>query len=109
MGWREKLRAALGREARDAEAWADEVGTRWDAGLSRRERELAMTPEEQLEASIRSNEDDDPLAAVRERIAGQQARAAAHEELAASEEPAGGEPEVVDAELVEDDPPDARG
>lgn len=113
MGWQERLKAMLGREVDDAREWADEVGSSADAELSRRERELAMTPEERLQQSIQANEDDDPLAAVRDRIAQQQARAAAHAELQPDDEVLEGEVVEGDEDEVDGQPgdagPDSRG
>ena len=48
MTWWDKVRAALKREAADARETAQELQRKLDEGLTRRERELAATPEERL-------------------------------------------------------------
>ena len=65
----DRLRAVLGREARDVEDALDDATARGNEALDRRERELAATPEERLEIEReRAEAQDDEYEALRRRI-----------------------------------------
>lgn len=67
----ERVTRVLRREARDAGVLAREAQERLDRELGRRERELAATPEERLQASIEEIErSDDAFDEVRRRLEG---------------------------------------
>lgn len=69
MSWWEKVRAALGREAAEARESYRDAEARVDAELTRREADLAATPEEKLARTMEQlNVDPDPLDEVRTRI-----------------------------------------
>lgn len=69
MGFWERLKAALGREADEARDIYADATRRAEADLDRRERELAETPQEKLERMARELETaPDPLDEVRARL-----------------------------------------
>jgi hypothetical protein len=71
MGTWDRILAALRREKRDVDEAVDELVTRGNATLDRRERELQATPEEKLAMEEeRGAEIDAELEAVRRRIEG---------------------------------------
>ena len=71
----DRIRAALRREKRDLDEAVDELTTKANATLDRKERELRATPEEKLAMEQeRSDEIDAELDAVRRRIEGSEGR-----------------------------------
>lgn len=67
----DRIRAALRREKRDIDEAVDELTTKANATLDRKERELLATPEEQMAMEQeRSEAIDAELDAVRRRIEG---------------------------------------
>ena len=56
MSWFEKLRAVFRREAADVKEGLSEVGRSLDAELTRKERELAATPEERIDMILEETE-----------------------------------------------------
>ena len=48
VGFWDRVKAALKREAHDAKEWADETTERGNQTMDRKERELNATPEEKL-------------------------------------------------------------
>lgn len=79
--------------------------------MDRREADLSATPEQRLE-SIQSQIEDDPFAAIRDKIEGTQAHVDAVDELGqlgesaevASDAAAHKANDIVDAEIVPEDP-----
>ncbi|MPY94989.1 MAG: hypothetical protein GEV08_18600 [Acidimicrobiia bacterium] len=69
MSWFDRVRAALRREAAEVrESW-DEATAKADDDLTRRERELAATPEERLDSVQKEiAESEDPFAEVRAKL-----------------------------------------
>lgn len=69
MGFWDKLKAALGREAAEAKDVYADATRRAEADLARRERELQETPQEKLERMARELEDGpDPFDEVKARL-----------------------------------------
>ena len=67
----DRIMAALRREKQDVDEAVDELTTKANAALDRKERELAATPEEKLAMEqARGDEIDAELDAVRRRIEG---------------------------------------
>ena len=67
----DRIRAALRREKRDVDEAIDELTTKGNATLDRKERELTATPEEKLAMEqAKGDEIDAELDAVRRRIEG---------------------------------------
>jgi len=82
MGFFDSFKNWFKSEAAEVKSSVSEVGDKLDRDLTRRERELEMTPSEKLE-SIQGEISDDPFAAARDKIDGAQSKALAKEELAA--------------------------
>lgn len=88
MGFLDRLKAVLGREAADLADAKRNAEARIDADLSRREARLNETPEqamERIQAEMAAN--DDSLQAIRDRVGGTGARAEAVRDLEAPPEP----------------------
>ena len=67
----DRIRAALRREKRDVDEAIDELTTKGNATLDRKEHELTATPEEKLAMEqAKGDEIDAELDAVRRRIEG---------------------------------------
>ncbi len=67
MGLLDSLTTWFRREKADVTESLDQLEQKLDADLSRKERELAATPEERLDM-IQDEIADDPFAEIRERI-----------------------------------------
>ncbi len=99
MGFFDTLKNWFSSEVAEVKESASAAQTRLESEMDRREADLRATPEEKLD-QIQSEISDDPFAAVRDKIDGQQAHAEAIEDLAA---PALDEADVVPDEIVPDE------
>ncbi len=82
MGFLDKVKSLLGKEGADIGEALNKTKERLSSNLDKRERDLNATPEEKLDAMTAELEDNDPLAAVRNKIDNKSATADANAELA---------------------------
>ncbi len=82
MGFLDSLTSWFKREAGDVKESVGQLEDKLDADLSRKERELAATPEEKIDMLTEKIEaEDDAFAAIQDKIDAQQGKALANEEL----------------------------
>ena len=110
MGFLDSLKKWFSSEAAEVKSSVSTAQSKLETEMDRREADLAATPEQRLE-TIQSEIDDDPFAAIRNKIDGTQAHADAVDELDQLSEKAGdaGSGDVLDAEIVPDDPAPPAG
>ncbi len=98
MGFFDSLKNWFSSEVAEVKESASSAQSRLESEMDRREADLDASPQDKLD-QIQGEIADDPFAAVRDKIDGQQAHADAIEELAVP-----GEDIPVDAEVIPDDP-----
>lgn len=106
MGFIDTLGKLFKKESGDLKDIMKDAEASANATLDRKEREMAMTPEEKL-AAIQSEIDDrDPMMEMRDKIEHKAAKAETVEEISADERArrAGAEadPDVIDGEVISD-------
>ncbi len=86
MGLFDSIMRLVRKESADIGEALDDVTDSLDRDLTRKERELTASPQEQLER-IQEQVDDDPFAAIRDRIESSTAHADAETEVDAIDGP----------------------
>lgn len=81
MGFLDAVTGWFKREASDVKASVDRLESDLDADMSRKERELAATPEEKMAMIQEETSADDALSAIQDKIDGVQAHAEANADL----------------------------
>lgn len=97
MGFFDSLKNWFSSEVAEVKESASAAQTRLESEMDRREADLRASPQEKLD-QIQSEISDDPFAAVRDKIDGQQAHAEAVEDLAVPDDV------PMDPEILPDDP-----
>ena len=80
MGFFDSFKSWFASEAAEVKESASRATSSLESEMDKREAELQASPEQRME-QIQAEIDDDPFASVRDRIDGQQAHAAANEDL----------------------------
>ncbi len=106
MGFIDTLAKLFKKESSDLKDVLSDAEQRANATLDRKEREMAMTPEEKLAAIQSEIDESDPMAEMRDKIEHKSAKAETVEEIAAEErarrEAEAGDGDVIDAEVISD-------
>lgn len=109
MGILDSLSKLLKRESAELKDVLDKAEQRANASLDRKERDLALTPEERLAKIQGEIDESDPLAEMRDKIEHKAAKAKATEDLAEAELDEDGDPLVIDGEVVSDSADQSAG
>lgn len=97
MGFFDSVKNWFSSEVAEVKESASSAQSRLESEMDRREADLSASPQDKLD-QIQSEISDDPFAAVRDKIDGQQAHAEAIEDLAVPDDV------PMDAEILPDDP-----
>ena len=97
MGFFDSVKNWFSSEVAEVKESASSAQSRLESEMDRREADLGASPQDKLD-QIQSEISDDPFAAVRDKIDGQQAHAEAIEDLAVPDDV------PMDAEILPDDP-----
>ena len=96
MGFLDRVKNLLKREAAEVGDVAENASSRWESALDRKEREMNASPAEKLNMLHERIEESDPLDAIRSKIEHRAGHADAVADLADTQD-------VIDGEVAEDD------
>jgi len=105
MGFMDTVAKLFKKESADLKEAISGAEQRANATLDRKEREMAMTPEERMAQIQGEIDDQDPMAEMRDKIEHKSAKAETVEEMSAAERAAkdsDGDPLVIDGEVISD-------